>query len=353
MQVINLLSKKAPFLPIFLQFDDNFWKKTARLSSTMIDNLTVINLKAQAKVRPTNGEVFVLKTCQRTLILGFGELPFYHLDDQNDIRDMYKGSEAYIFLLETICGLKSEVLAEYEVVCQFKEAYQQYALLPFRKNHILTVLEKLFQDSKKIRTEHLTEIGQLTYAGIARKLIHSRFHDGDVLIVGSGNLAEDLIKLLKKKHRVFITARNAERLATLASEHNLEIISWKDYGIYLKFNSIVNTIGTEEILFDENFFQAWTHNGETKPSGIKTSLLNDRDSKLFIDLGSPSVINTTLSEADGVLRLDDIFRQSAQMNIEKMEKIARAKASIVKLCENRRHSFSLSHPFGWEELQLA
>lgn len=309
----------------------------------MIDNLTVINLKAQAKVRPTNGEVFVLKTCQRTLILGFGKLPFYHLEDQNDIRDMYKGDEAYIFLLETICGLKSEVLAEYEVVGQFKEAYQQYALLPFKKNHILTMMEKLFQDSKKIRTDFLTEIGQLSYAGIARKLIHSRMSDGDVLIVGSGNLGEDLIKLLKKKHRVFLTARNSERVAALAMEHGLEMIAWRDYTTYTKFDSIVNTIGIEEILFDENFFQAWK----------QTSLLNASDSKLFIDLGSPSVINTSLSEAEGVLRLEDIFRQSAQMNIEKMEKIARAKVAIVQLCENRRQTFSLSHPFGWEELQLA
>ncbi|MGZ3788224.1 MAG: hypothetical protein ACXVLQ_06850 [Bacteriovorax sp.] len=309
----------------------------------MIDNLTVINLKAQAQVRPTNGEVFVLKTCQRTLILGYGQLPFYHLEDQNDIRDMYNGDQAYIFLLETICGLKSEVLAEYEVVGQFKEAYQSYTQLPFKKNHILTLMEKLFQDSKKIRTEFLTEIGQLTYAGIARKLIHSRMSDGEVLVVGSGNLAEDLIKLLKKKHRIFLSARNTERVAALAMEHSLEMVAWKDSSVYTKFRFVVNTVGTEEVLFGEDFFNDWS----------KSSLQNASDSKLFIDLGSPSVINTHLSKEDGVLRLEDIFRHSAEMNIEKMEKIRRAKEAIVGLCENRRQTFSLSHPFGWEELQLA
>ncbi len=309
----------------------------------MIDGLTVINLKAGAQVRPSNGEVFVLKTCQRTLVLGHGQLPFYHLEDQNDIRDMYNANQAYIFLLETICGLKSEVLAEYEVVGQFKEAYQNYTQLPFKKNHILTLIEKLFQDSKKIRTEHLTEIGQLTYAGIARKMIHSRLSDAEVLVVGSGNLAEDLIKLLKKKHRVFVTARNNERVAALAMEHSVEIVEWKDYSSYKKFPSIVNTIGTNEILFNEEFFTDWSN----------FSRLNASDSKLFIDLGSPSVINTRLSEGQGVLRLEDIFRQSAKMNIEKMEKIKRAKEAIVLLCENRRQTFSLSHPFGWEELALA
>ncbi|RPJ76435.1 MAG: hypothetical protein EHM20_07460 [Alphaproteobacteria bacterium] len=320
----------------------------------MINGLTVINLKAQASVRPSNGEVFVLKTCQRTLIIGCGKLPFYHLDDQNDIRDMFTGDQAYIFLLETICGLKSEVLAEYEVVGQFKDAYAEYAQLPFKKNHIRTLLEKLFQDSKKIRTEHLTEIGQLSYAGIARKLIYSNSQLSDVLVVGSGNLAVDLIKLLKKKHRVFLTARNTQRVSELATEHSVEVIPWLDYASYKKFTSIVNTIGANETLFEHSFFNDWKNECENRDLlSDDSSQTNTCDSKLFIDLGSPSVIKTNLSENEGVLRLEDIFRQSAKMNIEKMEKIRCAKESILKLCENRKQTFSISHPFGWEELQLA
>ena len=317
----------------------------------MIDGLTVINLKAQASVRPSGGEVFVLKTCQRTLILGYGQSLFYHLDDQNDIRDMFNGNQAYIFLLETICGLKSEVLAEYEVVGQFKEAYQLYANLPFRNTNTLTLLEKLFQDSKKIRTEHLTEIGQLSYAGIARKLVHSRIGEADVLVLGSGALSEDLIKLLKKKHRVFLSARNSDRVNELCLQHSLEMIPWLDYETYKKFDSIINTIGVNEILFNEEFFKDWSVG--LQRISENASRANVSNSKLFIDLGSPSVIKTHLSESAGVFRLDDIFRQSAKMNIEKMEKIRCAKDSIVRLCENRRRSFLTSHPFGWEELQLA
>jgi len=309
----------------------------------MIDHLTVINLKADSKIRSGNGEVFVLKTCQRTLVLGFGQLPFYHLEDQNDIREMFTANHAYIFLLETICGLKSEVLAEYEIVGQFKDAYHNYSQLPFKKTNITSLLEKLFKDQKKIRTDHLREIGQLSYAGIARKLVHSKKCESDVLVIGSGSLSQDVIKLLKKKHKVFISARNSDKVQQLANEHSLEVIEWKNVDTYQKFDSIINTIGAHEILFDDAFFTNWKN----------SSLINDRDSKLFIDLGSPSVIKTELKEPDGVYRLEDIFRQSAQMNIEKMEKIRCAKDSIVKLCEIRRLNASLNHPFSWEELQFA
>jgi glutamyl-tRNA reductase len=134
----------------------------------MIQNLTVINLKANSATSPSRGDVFILKTCQRTLILGIGEAPFLHLRKnalkEDVITDIFEGINAYTFLLETICGLRSEVLAEYEVVSQFKDAYQEFLKLPERHNHLIQVLEKLFSDNKKVRTDHLTEIGQLTYA---------------------------------------------------------------------------------------------------------------------------------------------------------------------------------------------
>ena len=75
--------------------------------------------------------------------------------------------------------------------------------------------------------------------------------------------------------------------------------------------------------------------------------------KLFIDLGSPSVIETNLTERDGVLRLEDIFRQSAKLNIEKMEKVNKAKNTILLLAQKRSAPILTSTPFDWEELQFA
>ncbi|MBC7430382.1 MAG: hypothetical protein H7336_17340 [Bacteriovorax sp.] len=311
----------------------------------MIKNLTVINLKTNSHANPSDGEVFVLKTCQRTLIMGIGEAPFLHIRDdalrEEVITDIFEGRHAYAFLLETICGLRSEVVAEYEVVGQFKDAYQEFTKAPAKNTFVMNILEKLFQDNKKVRTDHLTEIGQLTYAGIARKLIHTAMNDGDVLVLGSGALAEDLIKLLKKKHNVFISARNDSRVQELSSTYDLESIPWSAKGTYTKFPFIVNTIGVGDVLFDDIFF-----------SQFFTSPLS-RQMKLFIDLGSPSVIETNLTEKDGVLRLEDIFRQSAKLNIEKMEKVHRAKTAIALHAEKRERPILTSTPFDWEELKFA
>lgn len=315
----------------------------------MIKNLTVINLKANSHASPSKGDVFVLKTCQRTLVMGIGEAPFLHLREnalrEDVITDIFEGQDAYVFLLETICGLRSEVVAEYEVVGQFKDAYQEFLKSKERNTHVMAVIEKLFQDNKKVRTDHLTEIGQLTYAGIARKLIHSAVNDGDVLVLGSGTLSEDLIKLLMKKHTVTISARNSARVQELSQTYGLKSIPWGEKDLYTSFPFIVNTIGADSVIFDEAFFKKFTN------QSFFSSL--SEQMKLFIDLGSPSVIETKLTEKEGVLRLEDIFRKSAKLNIEKMEKVNKAKGAILMLAQKRSAPVLSDAPFDWEELKIA
>ncbi len=333
----------------------------------MIENLTIINLLANTELPSSAGEVFILKTCQRTLVLGFGQTPFYHLGDnglrhkkiQEKITDVFQGLNAYVFLLETICGLRSELIAEYEVVAQFREAYQEYAKHQQKNTQIMAVLEKLFQDNKKIRTDHLTEIGQLTYAGIARKLIYSRVkivNSPDVLILGSGVLAEDLVKLLKKKHNLYISARNTARVAELCSNHEVENLPWcttpENFQSYAKFPFIVNTIGNTSVFFNEEFFSNFFARENNNFNFNDCSQISQQ-MKLFIDLGSPSVIETKLTEKDGVLRLEDIFRQSAKLNIEKLEKVNRAKETIAQLAESRLSHSPKGISFDWEEFKFA
>jgi glutamyl-tRNA reductase len=273
----------------------------------MIEKLTLLNLGPNILTALNSGEVFILKTCQRTIVLGFDQAPTSYLVENNDPFEKYEGSSAYKFLLETICGLKSEVVAEYEIVSQFKQAFIEYTSLKNKSNRIIQLFEKIFKDSKHIRTNALKDIGQLSYAGIARKLIYSKKSNAEVLILGSGSLAEDLIKLLKKKHPLYIYARNDKRVQELAQRHSINVLPWGNAKELVKFKYLANTIGHEEVLFDESFFNSWKE--------------SHSDSRLFIDLGSPSVIRTEMDKEDGVVRLQDIFKKSAMLNTEKLKKV--------------------------------
>lgn len=264
---------------------------------------------------------FVLRTCQRTLVLAFNLYPFHHTE--LPAHELVTGKDAYLFLLETICGLKSKLIGENEIVGQFKEAYKIYASSTLKDTKLLLILEKLFKDAKDIRTQYLIGISQKTYASLTRKHFIQKARARHIVVVGSGALAEDLINQFKKKAEVSICARNSAKAQELAELHGLKLIPWEKRDTLANEPFIANTVGTSAILFDEAFFEAWAQNSQ----------------RLFVDLGSPSSILTPYSVSEGVVRLDDIFNEGAVVEGQKQAQIALAKAAMISITLKRQALF--------------
>lgn len=264
---------------------------------------------------------FVLKTCQRTIVL---TLQDKIIKSPTLSHQLYVGQDSYLFLLETICGLKSKLVGENEIVGQFKDAYKDYLSRADRDNKLLIVLEKLFKDAKDIRTQYLIGISQKTYASLTRRHLLSRVHADHIVVLGSGQLAEDLINQFKKKTKVSICARNLTRVSELCRLHQIESIDWEHRDQLHQYAFIANTIGSQSVLWDESFFEAWAGN---------------HSKKLFVDLGSPSVIQTPMTYIDGIIRLDDIFNEGAVVEGQKQTQIALARAAMLSISERRKDLF--------------
>lgn len=280
----------------------------------MIDNLVVYNLPANTETN-LESAIFNLKTCQRTLLVSTSELIEYNIFEK------YQGVEAYSFLLEVICGLKSKMLGENEIVNQFKIAYRKYIQLPKKNKNTITILEKLFLDSKKIRVNYLSGVGRKTYSYITRKKMMKKKPDS-VLIIGSGQLAVDLINQFKKKTNVVITGRNNTVVNHLVSEHRISKLEWDKLEESHNYPYIINTVGFDGTLLDKSFFEKWELNS----------------SKLFIDLGSPSCIKTAKNNKD-IIYLSDIFKEGAIHDDQKDKKIKNALDFIRILSKKRKIIF--------------
>lgn len=289
----------------------------------MLDGLKLWNFNSGTHPEEEmKGSTFILKTCQRSLVLAFDRYPF--VGESLPAHELHTGQNAYLFLLETICGLKSKLIGENEIVGQFKEAYQIYASSTLKDTKLLLILEKLFKDAKDIRTQYLIGISQKTYASLTRKHLIQKAKADHVVVIGSGALAEDLINQFKKKARVSICARNMARVEELAKIHNLTVIPWNERHGLMNEAYLANTVGTDTILFDEDFFAEWK---------------NKNENGVFVDLGSPSVIQTKLSVAEGVVRLDDIFAEGAVVEGQKQLQIELARAAMVSLTMKRKTLF--------------
>jgi len=260
---------------------------------------------------------FVLTTCQRSLVLSFNRYPFTNTDLPD--HELHSGEAAYLFLLETICGLKSKLIGENEIVGQFKEAYKIYAASTLKDTKLLTILEKLFKDAKDIRTQYLIGISQKTYASLTRRHFQ-KAKANHVVILGSGQLAEDLINQFKKKSEISICARNSARVSLLAATHKINVIPWEKRHEIHNHAFIANTIGHSEILFADDFFRQW----------------NQHPNRVFVDLGSPSTISTNLTLSDGLFRLEDIFREGAVVEGQKQKQIDLARAAMLTITHKRK-----------------
>jgi glutamyl-tRNA reductase len=290
----------------------------------MLDNLVLHNFPSgyEPQLKPGMNP-FIMSTCQRTLIVHYGKDPMLPITAGEKF-ECKIGNDAYAYLLEIICGLKSKMVGENEIVGQFKQAYKSYVQYDQKNSKLLAIIEKLFKDAKEIRSNYLLGLSQKTYSSIARKHIVSKHKADSVLILGSGQLAEDLINQFKKKINVFISARNQEKVLELASEHNIEIIPWGDEEMLKKFPYIANSIGFKGTLLDEDFFHRWSRK---------------HDRKLFVDLGSPSAIETQLNYNQGVMKLDDVFEEGAVHETHKKQQIEKARMALDGIVEKRHRVF--------------
>lgn len=301
----------------------------------MIDNVYVYNFSIKSNTFKSVAEnaafigpqnYFYMKTCQRLLIISYGNNhSLRNMTQLESIKsDKYvqlKGADAYQYVLEVLCGLQSQMLGENEIVNQYKSAFALYNQIPIKQKQLTIILEKLLKDSKEIRTKYLSHIGQSGYASVAKK-IFSKSNAKEVLIIGTGHLALDLLHYLKKTYAISICARNKSKLEEWQNIAPIKTIPWIDYAQIKNYSIILNTVGVPNfVLADEVFFHEWA------------SRHHEQD-RYFIDFGSPSSITAPKNEKH-LFTLDDLFTHGSQIDSQKITKLEHAKRAIEQTVLNR------------------
>jgi glutamyl-tRNA reductase len=269
---------------------------------------------------------FRMSTCQREIALGIDETGSLVTQARPSTK-VLQGQQAYRHLLEVVCGLKSRLLGETEIVAQFRDAYSQFERSDKRCPQLMKVLDRLLMDSKFVRSNYLNNLGQYSYAGLSKSLLRER-DAKEIILFGSGNLAQDLIKTLAKKTKVTVVARNRDRLEELKKfgpNIQTDYFDLAAIGQFAHHPFLINTIGMEETLFDHKFFDSWK----------KYSTQG-----LFIDLAQPSPIKTQLSPNEGVFRLDHLFLMAEEKNKLKLQQVAEAHQALDQIIAKRYQNSS-------------
>jgi hypothetical protein len=172
---------------------------------TALPELRVLNRRhAASGDTPANSpdrplaEACEIRTCLREVLIGtraglaLGEAS----DETLAAYEVRAGAEAYGFLLRLACGLESEIAGETEIFGQIKQAWRDHeAAHPLAARRIRPWMQRLLQETKEIRSEHIVNLGSATYGSLARRLLGGRT-DGTTLLIGAGQLATTVLPYL-------------------------------------------------------------------------------------------------------------------------------------------------------------
>src|SRR6185436_5916920 len=157
------------------------------------------------------------QTCLRRVSLLHKSTSASLLPAVHETSEVFEGKDAYNFLLEVVCGLRSPLIGETAVMGQFREfcATTRYPSSEWGW-YLRRLTSDLLVDAKRVRSRHLEGLGSQSYGGMVRQ--HLR-NVPSVIVLGAGQLAEEILPWLAGKTDVTVCARTPQRAQGLLAQY--------------------------------------------------------------------------------------------------------------------------------------
>ena len=152
--------------------------------------------------------IFVLSTCNRTEITGFAKHPFQlisllikyskgSVEEFIDVSNVYKNRAAVQHLFNIGTGLDSQILGDYEIVGQLKEAFKLAKKMGTTNAYMERLMNLVLQASKEVKNKTKLSSGTTSVSYAAIQYIVDNVADlstKNVLIYGLGEIGKNTCK---------------------------------------------------------------------------------------------------------------------------------------------------------------
>jgi len=275
-------------------------------------------------------EIFILSTCNRTEIYGIAAHPSLLIDllckytagnKETFIARAYikNGIEAIDHLFKVSAGLDSQILGDYEIVGQIKQAVK------LAKEHhcIGAFIERLFnsnlQSSKTIKNQTELSGGTVSVSFSAVQYIKQNEKDlqhKKILLLGIGkigrNTCRNLVDYLPVKNITLIN-RTDEKAKALATELGLRAAA---------FNNLIEEVQSADIIL--------VATNSSEPT-ILSSHIQGHGNKLLIDLSIPYNVEPSAKDIPGItlVNVDELSKLKDRTLNKRKAEVPKAQAIIA------------------------
>ena len=309
----------------------NYKKSDAGMRGQFAVTDNAYNFILQQSPEKNISEVFVLSTCNRTEIYGIAsssneliDLLCNHTQGSKEdfLENCYikSGWQAVEHLFNVGAGLDSQILGDYEIVGQMKQA----ARVSKENNCIGSFLERLvntvLQASKEIKNQTELSAGTVSVAYAAVQYIKETLatvEDKSILLIGTGkigrNTCRNLVDYLGTKN-ITLVNRTEEKAGQLAEKLGIKYSSSENTKQLIKNSDviIVATNATKPILFKEDV------------EGYGEKILIDLSIPNNIDTATKNLPGINLVNVDGLAKINDYTLQ------KRITEVPKAKSILVK-----------------------
>lgn len=277
------------------------------------------------------GDAFVVSTCNRTEIyttsqnyLNIAEeyckVVDVSLMDFMQYADILKKEDALNHLFRVAAGLESQILGDFEIIGQIKNAYNRFKKEKKNSNpYMERAINSAIQISKKIKNETGISNGaaSVSYAAVHYILnSQKQLSDKNILLLGVGEIGQNTVENLVKhiyKPKVKIANRTAEVAEKIAEKYSIPHLQFDDFQEELKETDIliVATGASEPIVKNEHF--------------------NNGREMLVIDLSIPNNVEKIVGDKNHIELVDvDILSQHISETMEQRKKEIPKAEDIIK-----------------------
>ena len=264
--------------------------------------------------------VVILSTCNRIEIMGFAKHPFQLIsllceyskgtvEEFAKVSYVYKNSDAAEHVIRIATGIESQILGDYEIVGQLKDAFA----MAKEAGTVNAYLERLFNvalhASKETKNKTSISSGTTTVSYAAIQYIkdhYSKKHPQNILVYGLGDIGQSTAKSCAeylKAHQITVINRTGSVAKKLANEVSVEAAEHHDLSDHIKLSDIV-IVAT----------------GASNPT-VTSDMIPEEKTQLIIDLSIPRNAAPEINDRENVKVIDvDVLSKKTKKTLEERKK---------------------------------
>ena len=282
------------------------------------------------------GDAFVVSTCNRTEI--YTTTPNYlliaelycktigvSLTEFMKYVNILKHEEALNHLFRVAAGLESQIIGDFEIIGQIKNAYHRFKKEKQNSNPFLErAINSAIQISKRIKNETGISNGaaSVSYAAVHYILKNqTQISDKNILLLGVGEIGQNTVENLVKhvyKPKVKIANRSSDKAEKIAEKYKIPHIEFADFNDELKKTDIlIVATGAQHPIINKTHF----------PNGKET---------LVIDLSIPNNVEKNITENQNVslVDVDELSLHISETMVQRQKEIPKAEEIIKEMTKD-------------------